>query len=299
LIVEKINRRPYGSKVDFLLSSRYRFGFDGETSLLINEGLIIRFKPQENKRNEGDLQRFSAFVEGFATAGEAEQAGLRFAMALLWTAVSLKFPLRLEYHTPLPCVVYDRTPKPGGMLMQVELSESTIQGASTVVELIEQIFVSKIEIDKKLLLSMELFAGARLEVTERTKFIGLVSALEPLALQRKFEQSSLSEVIQDAIKKVQEASDLPGELKASLTGQLQRLSSESVSQAIYRLVKTHLPANGEALATVKEAYNIRSKMLHEGSTDADLDQKSSEIEDVIRRLYAAILEKDLYCPPGV
>ncbi|HEY9747325.1 MAG TPA: hypothetical protein V6C63_01385, partial [Allocoleopsis sp.] len=50
LIAEKINRRPYGSRVDFVLSSAYKFGFDGETSLLLHEELIIRFKPQTNQR---------------------------------------------------------------------------------------------------------------------------------------------------------------------------------------------------------------------------------------------------------
>jgi len=54
-------------------------------------------------------------------------------------------------------------------------------------ELINQVLSKKIDFDPKLLISMELFASARLESTERARFIGLVSSLEPLTAQESYE----------------------------------------------------------------------------------------------------------------
>lgn len=297
LIVERADRRPYGSKVGIILSNTYQFGFDGESCLLLSNDLIIRLIPQNN--NKFEVQKFIAVVEGFATATEAEQAGLRFAMSVLWAAVSLKFPLRLEYHTPLPCVVYDRVPRSEGLVLSGGLSnQMLISGPKLIVEMLEQTFNSNVPIDPKLLVSMELFAAARLEATERTRFVGLVSALEPLAEQEKIEQPALLEIVENTLRNVQESLAIPNELKPSLEGRIRELTRESVSQAINRLLRIHLQGDTTALNIVREAYSIRSKILHEGSTDADLSEKSSELEDVIRRLYSAIVGYEL-CIPAV
>lgn len=294
LIVERADRRPYGSKVGIILSDAHHFGFDGESCLLLSNDLIIRLIPQKN--NKFEVQKFTAVVEGFANATEAEQAGLRFAMSVLWAAVSLKCPLRLEYHTPLPCVVYDRIPRSEGLVLSGEIHQMLTSGPRLIVEILEQTFNSNVPIDQKLLVSMELFAAARLEATERTRFVGLVSALEPLAQQEKIEQPAWLAILENTLQNVQESLDIPNELKPSLEGRIRELTRESVSQAINRLLRIHLQGDTTALNIVREAYSIRSKILHEGSTDADLSEKSSELEDIVRRLYSAIVGYELRIP---
>lgn len=294
LIAERPDRRPYGSKVGIILSNTHRFGVDGESCLLLNNDMIIRLIPQKN--NKFEVQKFTAIVEGFANATEAEQAGMRFAMSVLWAAVSLKFPLRLEYHTPLPCVVYDRIPRSKGLVLSGEIHQMLTSGSKLIVEMLEQTFNSNEPIDPKLLVSMELFAAARLEATERTRFVGLVSALEPLAQQEKIEQPVWLAILKNTLKNVQDSLDIPNDLKPSLEGRIRELTRESVSQAINRLLRIHLQGDTTALNIVREAYSIRSNILHEGSTDADLSEKSSELEDVIRRLYSAIVGYELHIP---
>jgi len=44
-------------------------------------------------------------------------------------------------------------------------------------------------VDRQLLLSMELYAGASLEISDRAKFLGRVSALEPLATPNRYPHS--------------------------------------------------------------------------------------------------------------
>jgi hypothetical protein len=193
------------------------------------------------------------------------------------------------------------------MVMQIRRMPP-ISGAGLVTEILEEIFTSKMFNDddksnssrneemRLLLLSMELFASARLEATERTRFIGLVSALEPLAKQKQLEYPNLNQIIQDAVSKVKDSLDIPENVKRSIIGSIGNLKRESVSQAIYRLLETHLPGDERALKIIKEAYTIRSKLLHEGFTDADLSEESNKIENIIRRIYAAIVGHELRYP---
>ncbi|MCW5314657.1 hypothetical protein GTQ43_12800 [Nostoc sp. KVJ3] len=77
-IADKPQLRPYGSKVDIILGGNNQFGFDGESCLILGNELIVRLIPRQNKKFE--FQKFTAYLEGFATASEAEEAGLKFAM---------------------------------------------------------------------------------------------------------------------------------------------------------------------------------------------------------------------------
>ena len=114
IISESTKRRPYASKIKFVLPDGLGYGFDGECSLLLDCNFIVRIKPEHgNDKQTFGKQRLTAIIEGFATACEAEKMGLKLSMALLWAAVSQKWPLRLDYHTPQPCMVFDRN-KVGG-----------------------------------------------------------------------------------------------------------------------------------------------------------------------------------------
>ncbi len=53
------------------------------------------------------------------------------------------------------------------------------------------------------------------------------------------------------------------------------------------MIKEKLPDDKESLEIIEEAYGLRSKILHEGATDADLQKKGNEVERVIK----SIIEK--------
>ncbi len=298
IIDESPKRRPYGGKVGIILNVGDKLPFQGEACLLVDDKSIVRILPSQDVSQLGSekSQKLDVYVEGFATAGEAEQKGLKLSLALLWAAVSRKHPLRLDYHTPRPCMVYDRTQESGSGCM-VTASATVVMNSSRMVELVNQIFSANIDVDEKLLVSMELFASARAETTERTRFVGLVSSLEPLAQQEAYEISELKELVESFVDQLNTTS-IPEDIKSSLRGRINELKQESVSRAIRRLVKDHFPENPDAVSTVKEAYKIRSKILHDGAFDADLEQKSNEIEDIIRQIYSRILKLELFVPPN-
>jgi hypothetical protein len=75
---------------------------------------------------------------------------------------------------------------------------------------------------------MELFASTRLEISERARFISLVSSLEPLAVPRKYPESTKNLI--DIFNLRLKETDFPelspednSKVKNSLTGRLLEL----------------------------------------------------------------------------
>jgi len=138
---------------------------------------------------------------------------------------------------------------------------------------------------------MELFASSRLETTARSRFVGMVSSLEPLADQHKYQHPELDRLIL-SFKNELTSSAIPSEIANVIKNRIDSLRMESVSGAIRRLVRQLLPDEPESLEIIDEAYNIRSRMLHDGATDSDLELKGREVEAVIRRIFDEIIKSE-------
>ncbi len=89
-----------------------------------------------------DKKLYRANIEGFATAGEAEAMGLKLSLALLWSAITKYFGIRLHYHSPLPCIVYDRTDSHGGFSMRGYATVSFPATAADFAELMSEVLSS-------------------------------------------------------------------------------------------------------------------------------------------------------------
>jgi hypothetical protein len=90
--------------------------------------------------------------------------------------------------------------------------------------------------DQKLLLSMELFCAAGLEPSQRAVFLGLVSALEPLAQTANLGRD-VSSFVDECLCALEADPAIPQETKNSLKGRLGQLRGESIRQALLRLVR--------------------------------------------------------------
>jgi uncharacterized protein (UPF0147 family) len=94
------------------------------------------------------------------------------------------------------------------------------------VKLINEIFSDEnIEVEEKLLVSMELFTSARLETSYRAKFVGLVSALEPLAQQEHYANQELEKLVNSFVKQLTDTS-IPDNIKRSVEGRIRDLKKE-------------------------------------------------------------------------
>lgn len=304
VITNSPKRRPYASKITMVLEEGREYGFDGETCALFEGDFIVRIKPEkENPKNDSKkLQQITTFIEGFKTAKEAEEMGLRLTLALLWTAISRKCHLKLKYHTPFPCIVFDRTQNKDGIRMSTLASYTVSTNANKIIELMIPLLLKQDVLDDqfyRLLISMELFTSARLESTARAKFIGLVSSLEPLAIQEDFNNKELDDAISSFKTRINAIASLTDEEKNSIKGRVEHLNKESVSQSILRFVKKHFAQKSEITKVVKEAYDIRSNILHHGNLDYDLEEKRNELEEIMRQIYSKLLQTELDYPAQI
>lgn len=294
-------RFPYGARIDFFLNDDdIQFSLDGPASLLATENAIVQIDlaPDQPLGPLKDQKLYRASIEGFPTAGEAEAMGLKLSLALLWSAITKYFGMRLDYHSPLPTIVYDRTESRSGISMRGHLSSRFPATAADFAELVGEVLSSSISVDRQLLLSMELFTAAGLETSERAKFLGLVSSLEPLAAQRTY-PTSIAKVI-DAFAEQLRSADLSdlneqdaARVKRSLEHRLKQLQKESIRQALLRTIREAFPGDDNSAKIIDEAYSKRSRLLHEGITDPYLYRTAHEVEQILRRFYASRIGKRL------
>ncbi len=259
--------------------------------MLLESGAVATLEPARNASWEG-CKRFQVTIEGFRTATNAEHEGLRFAQALLLSAISLNFGLRLNYHNQEPAVVFERF-RSKGSSMQGEL---TI-GWSQPIVLAELVGAySEPVLDRTLILSMELYCAAFLEPNERTRFITIVSALEPLAKQASL-GAEVSVFVENAIVALENAVEIQSAIRASLKGRLNQLRNESVRQALIRLSNTWFPQRKEVRQQIDKAYALRSELLHEGTLldpDIDISAETTKISKVLRAIFEQASGRSFY-----
>ena len=283
LIVARDHRRKYGARITFqVLRREYLDGLNNFTFLLPS-GAIGTLRYGRSQSWEVGV-RYELELEAFPTAALAEEFGMRSAQALLLAAITLGFGVRLNYQNHEPPTVFDRTVS-AGLAMSAE--GLALWPQDLVVKQISDSFGHQLR-DRRLLLSMELFAASGLESNDRAKFVMAVSALEPLA-----EQLDLGSEVYRFVGKLTAVLDadesVPVDLKQSLRGRLLQLRKESVRQALHRLCEKWFPGSRRARDELDFAYALRSEILHEGRV-ADLDvilsEQTEQISRYLRSIYA-------------
>ncbi len=287
LIVARDHRRKYGARLTFQVRRSAHIGDLERVSLLLADGSLATIKPDEtfDFQVEGG-KSYVLTVEGFPTASDAEAAGMQMAQALLLCAVSLDFGLRLSYQSHEPPTVFDRT-----------LSAGMFGFATAYTSWPQDIVLSELwraietpQQNRRLLLSLELFASASLESNDRARFVMAVSALEPLAVQESL-GDEIANAVDELVAQLCEHSTIPASHKDSLTGRLLQLKRESVRQALKRHCLRWFPHDSAAWKVLDHAYGLRSELLHEGRP-ADLDLLLAEQTMTISKYLRAIYERE-------
>ncbi len=118
LILAQDQRRKYGVRLTFQVQRAEYIGSLENVTLLLSDGTFARVRPDRLLGWEGG-KRYEMEIVGFSAASEAEGAGMRMAQALLLSAISMDFGLRLNYQSHEPATVFDRTVSTG-MAMSAE-----------------------------------------------------------------------------------------------------------------------------------------------------------------------------------
>ena len=298
LITRRDPKRRYGAKVVFQLLHSASIGELDNVTLLLDSGKIATIEPAQSASWEGG-KRFEITLEGFRTATEAETEGLRLSQSLLLTAISLNFGLRLNYRSQEPALVYDRFPASGiGITVQAE--GVTGWGQSIVLDQFMSAYTDP-PLARSLLLSMELYCAAFLELNERARFVTVVSALEPLATQEDL-GLPVSSFVDGALAALEQTKGIEEGVRSSLRGRLSQLRQESVRQALLRLSDSWFPQRTDVRQRIDRAYGLRSELLHEGTLldpDVDLATEITQISHVLRAIYEQASGRKFRVPPQV
>jgi len=267
--------------------------------MLVDESLIVRFESVKKNVQIHEQSEWRVYIDGFESETKAKKTGLRFVHALLWLSVS-KYDAHVVlryYHSrkdgiKAPYLIYDRTkamPETAGVTWHLPIMPNDAA------ENIKAFLDLSIELNERLVLSMELYAAAHHEVSERARFIGLVSCLEPLAEQSTYTKNEIfgqdiENMIAASKQLVSESDLIPNDVKKSLEGRIRDLKRESARQAIKRLVRERIPQNLNAFEIIEKAYSVRSNLLHEGKAEESLYEIIYDFEEVLRELFASYIK---------
>lgn len=292
--IEDLSLFPYGVIVSFTLWEDIDLLTEDEVVWNAPTGHKLKLLPkwipshEINKKYKG----LNLCMEGFKTASEAEATGKSFVLGLLWHAISENIGLRLDYNSPLPCKVYNRSN--GGFRLEAH-AEARVYGKYNNTDFISATydsFVGELPLFDKLALSMELFCQSKFETSPNSRFLSLMNSLEALVQQEKYGEN-VKNFVTKCVDLLESFQDIKESSKVSLKGRLKDLERQSVRQAIKKLINTHC-ISPEAFKKIDTLYKERSKLVHEAEKIHGLNQKCLFLENCIRRTHAGLLKRKLY-----
>lgn len=283
IILSRPEKRPYGVRIQFRLKTIGDIGNLENACILLDTGSFLTISPGKKAPWEGG-EVMKIDLEGFSTAAAAEQSGRKLVQALLWTSIKNKSPLQLQYQSYKPTYIFERNRSQG---LSCSAYSHRILNTKNIVNCLHDNYLNLPETEPSLLLSMEIFAGSKLETSERAIFLSMVSALEPLAKTKRLGEE-VNQFIKTTIKNLKSCDNVPSAIHNSLTGRLNQLRNESIRQALKRMAIEIIPEITNASMVIDEAYNIRSQIVHNGQPsdlDIDFNEKLQGLEEVIVAIY--------------
>jgi hypothetical protein len=183
----------------------------------------------------------------------------------------LASPVRTDMHG---LDVYEREPNLKFIL--IELTAQLGVNAESFVATFAREFKGARKISSKQSLSAEIYSSSFFDVSPRSRFITLVTAVEAL-----LEPEPRSETVQLLIREMERLVHAPGidkQTANSILGSLQWLKAESIGQAGRRLAARLLPDkkydDKAADKFFNECYTLRSNLVHRGIIDASINPLS-------------------------
>jgi hypothetical protein len=294
---------PYAVRMHLLCGSNVELVLDKDSIRIpFADACALQLtKERGSPREEANFHTRAVIdLDAFPSACEAERAGRLLTASLLWVAAFKRVTIGFRKRTgDYPFAVRNRTLS-SGFSMEGEGRALYKVTPEEIAAIAQQAYSAGSDISQAVLISMEFFAAARLEATDRARFISLMTALEALAVQQDL-GDEISGVLNALAEQLESAPQLQGpkheRLRTSLSSRLRQLRQESVRQAILRTIREHIQ-DRKAERFVDDAYGIRSKMLHEGHRVAELHTLEAPLEAILVRLYSSIMRLPLSLSAG-
>ena len=163
-------------------------------------------------------------------------------------------------------------------------------------------YVHSRQFTEKQVLASQIYASSFFDVSSRSCFITLVTAVE--ALLEPLKRADKIEALVEELKAATQKSKIDEPTRESMIGSLERLRHQSIRQAGRTLADRLIPNecfDGQSSADFfSHCYDLRSQILHRGTTEddsVDIRHLASVMEGFVGRLLLAALNSELNKAP--
>jgi len=156
-------------------------------------------------------------------------------------------------------------------------------------------YLNSRHLTEKQVLACEIYASSFFDMSSRSRFITLVTAIE--ALLESLKRSDEVEALVEEFKAKTRQSTVDEATRNSIIGSLELLKYQSISQAgralVYRLLPNELFNEQSSVDFFTRSYNLRSRILHHGTIlDEDIWHLANVMETFVNRLLLAALNNE-------
>lgn len=308
----------YEFRLRFNLADAYRIGSDAEELELLTLPTGERFRLRTAVRGKPikDHARAAVLAGPYASDDEARAAAERAKLALLYWAVEQRLgidfgdgrqrsfvtevglallrkqlgcPVRNDVHG---IDVYERDESL--RFIAVDANDEVGKCPANLVQAFGREFRGARRLTEKQILSSEIYSGSFFDVSHRSRFITLVTAVEAL-----LDPARRPESVQTLVTEMEgmtRASAVDDSTKKAIVSSLQWFREESIGQSGRALARRLLPHqqydDRSSWAFFTQCYHLRSQIVHRGSVeDPSIDMLSlaNTMETFVSELLLASL----------
>jgi len=308
----------YEFRLRFNLANAYRIGSDAEELelLALPTGERFRLRAAVLGTPIKDHARAAILGGAYASGDEARAAAERAKVALLYWAVEQRLgidfgdgrqrsiateaglallreqlgcPIRNDVHG---IDVYERAEN----LKFVAVSANAEVGKHppNLVQTFEREFLGARRLTEKQVLASEIYSGSFFDVSHRSRFITLVTAVEVLLEPAR--RPEPAQMLVTEMEVTTRTSAVDDSTKEAIVSSLQWLREESIGQSGRALARRLLPQQQydgrSSSAFFRQCYNLRSQIVHRGAVeDPSIDMLSlaNTMETFVSELLLASL----------
>lgn len=303
----------FAYRIKFYLSDHDRINQEGKEfqlqSTTNGQDMVLKAVANANIKDTNEL---CVIGTGFSSPDEAYQYGVKVKNAIHLTGAVLKLGIDVgkdDSKMLMDITIYQFKEKVRNCLSDVHglsvykvepsLSFISVHGNVTIGVPANtfDVVLSKainVNLSEKHLLALELYNMSRFESSLRARLITLVTAVESMIKRQEIAPAMLCH-IEKLIQYSLESDEplLSADQKRSIIKNLEDLKKESIARACRQFVKRHM--GNEAKEFVHEAYDIRSRMLHDGliPVGVNLGQFVPKLDNLVSQVIVKDLDPHL------
>lgn len=311
----------YDFRLRFNFPGAYRINSDvDEIELLVlPHGERIRLRSDAIGKPIKDYDRAAVCGGSFASEDQARDAAEKSKRALLCWAIEQRLGidfgdgkqrsivtnqglamLQKKYGCPVRndihgIDVYEHVEKL--MFASVKGKETVGKYPPRLIDTFQREYLNSRWLTEKQVLASEIYASSFFDVSPRSRFITLVTAVE--ALLESLKRSDVVEELVEEFKDETRRSNIDKQTKKSIISSLERLRHQSIGQAgrtlTHRLIPNELFDGQSSADFFTRCYDLRSQILHRGKIEdglVDMLHLANVMESFVARLLLAALNSE-------